>query len=147
MTTAVTGSLTSSISIGSQNGVACSGYTQIDDPSRNIANVASPGQCDNGPIFNVSGGAAWIRFVGSGGTELPMSSPGINHCGAFLSGWYNDTLPIIPNTPTNGTVCFETYADICGFSLDTTVVLCSPGNFYVFRLLPIPICNARYCTA
>ncbi len=137
--------LTSSISIGNQIGLPCSGYTTIDDPTRNATQVGSSSACDNGQPFNTTNGGAWIRFVGTGGTTIPLSSPGVDHCGAFLSSWYNDTLPITMNVTTNGTVCFETYADVCGYSVDVSVVYC-PGNYYVYFLPPVGICNARYCT-
>ena len=44
-------------------------------------------------VFNASNGGSWIRFVGSGGTIIPLTSPGMYHCGGYLSGWYNGTLP------------------------------------------------------
>jgi hypothetical protein len=139
------GLLTSSISIGSQTGSPCSGYTQINDPTRNFNYTASSSPCDDGPLFNTSDDGAWIRFVGSGGTTIPLSSPGLYHCGAFLSSWYNNTLPTTMNVTTNGTVCFETYAGLCGFSVDVSIVYC-PGNYYVYFLPPLNVCNARYCT-
>ncbi len=146
VTTISSGVLTSSVSIGSQTGPPCSSYTTINDPSRNYNRTGPSASCDNGPLFNTNSGGAWIRFVGSGGTIIAMSPPGIQQCGSFLPGWYNDTLPTPINPVINGTICFETNADECGVPTDTTVVYCS-GNFYVYFLPPVPICNGRYCTA
>ncbi len=75
---------------------------------------------------------------------MPVSSPGMNCCGAFLSGWYNDTLPTTANDITNGTVCFDTYSGSCMLTVDISVVFCS--TYYVFFLPPLNMCDARYCT-
>lgn len=75
---------------------------------------------------------------------MPVSSPGMNCCGAFLSGWYNDTLPTTANDITNGTVCFDTYSGSCMLTVDVSVVFCS--TYYVFFLPPLSVCDARYCT-
>ncbi|UJR15602.1 hypothetical protein I4U23_002538 [Adineta vaga] len=148
VTIASTGSLTSSISIGSQSGSACSTYTEINDPTRAYTYISSVSNCDNGPIFNATSGGAWIRFVGAGGNVLTQSPPGTSHCGAFIPIWYNASLPTSPNTITSGTVCGETYASTCGIVIDISVILCSSGSsYYVFLLPPLPICSARYCTA
>ncbi|CAF4129073.1 unnamed protein product [Rotaria sordida] len=144
-TTITSGSVTSSIRIGSQTGSGCSGYTEINDPTRSINNVGSYGSCDNGPIFNASNGGSWIRFVGTGGDRIPMSSAGLKHCGGYLSGWSNNTLPTTQDVVTNGTVCFETEAHECGFTVDVSIIYCSAG-YYVYFLPPISVCNARYCT-
>lgn len=137
---------TSSVSIGSQSGSACLGYTTINDPTRNSALAGSSSPCDDGQLFNSSSGGAWIRFVGTGGTTLASSPTDIGYCGAFLTGWYNATLPTTVGATVNGTVCIRTLADTCAFGLEVPVVFC-PGNFYVYFLTPLPVCNARYCTA
>ena len=143
--TAVTSAL-SSVSIGSQTGAPCSAYTTINDPTRSVTQVGSSGLCDDGPLFNTSNGGAWIRFVGTGGTIIPLSSVGMNHCGAFLSSWFNGTLPTAANVIQNGTVCFETSVNQCGWQFDMSVVFCF-GSYYVYFLPPVTMCSARYCTA
>ncbi|CAF2855766.1 unnamed protein product [Rotaria sp. Silwood2] len=85
--------LVSSTSIGSQSGSPCSSYTTINDPSRNVAQTSLYGFCDNGAPFNTSNGGSWIRFIGTGGTTIPLTSPGLNNCGAYIGGWFNGTLP------------------------------------------------------
>ncbi|CAF1083845.1 unnamed protein product [Adineta ricciae] len=139
-------SYTSSISIGNQIGLPCSGYTEINDPTRNSSNAANILRCDNGPLFNTTNGGSWIRFVGTGGTKLALSAPNINHCGAFLPIWYNNTLSIPANTVVNDIACVVNYVDTCSVVIDISVVLCSPGSYYVFFLPAIPFCSARYCT-
>lgn len=148
MSTPASNTVTSAIVIGSQSGLPCSSYTSINDPTRNVNQLGSYGTCDNGAIFNATNGVAWIRFEGTGGTELALSSPGINHCGAFIPAYFNGTLPTTVNSMVNDTICMETMADECGWYSDTSVILCPDTvNFYIFLLQPLPVCKARYCTA
>jgi hypothetical protein len=133
------------VSIGSQNGAPCLSYTTINDPSRSVTQTGSNGQCDNGPLFNVSGHGAWIRFVGSGGTIMAPSSPGRGHCGGYSTGWFNGTLPTTLGTMVNGSVCFATDGFDCLVNYKTSVIYCT-GSFYVYFLQPVLFCNSRYCT-
>ena len=135
----------STVSIGSQTGPPCSSYTTIDDPSRNVAPTGLAGPCDNSTIFNTINGGAWIRFIGSGGTMMPITGVSVNRCGGFLAGWYNGTVPTVPGAQNIGSVCFQTYSDACLLNMTISVVYC-PGTFYIYFLPPLPICNARYCT-
>ncbi|CAF1909467.1 unnamed protein product [Rotaria magnacalcarata] len=144
-TTITLGSVTSSVIIGSQTGPACSAYTQIDDPTRSIYNAATSTSCDNKAIFNATSDGSWIRFAGTGGTTIPLSSAGLNHCGGYLSGYFNDTLPTPASSIVNGTVCFDSSGIECAFSINVTAVYC-PSGFYVYLLPPVMVCNARYCT-
>ncbi|CAF3097008.1 unnamed protein product [Rotaria sp. Silwood2] len=139
-----TTTLVSSISIGNQSGPPCSSYTTINDPSRNVAQT-SYGFCDNGAPFNTNNGGSWIRFIGTGGTMIPLTPPGLNHCGGYVGGWFNDTLPTTVGTVVNGTVCFTMNENSCPFQISVFVINCS-GGFYVYFLPPTPVCNARYCT-
>lgn len=122
----------------------CLSHTVVNDPSRNVNTGGMGGACDDGPLFNTSIGGRWIRFVGNGGTMIPSNSPGMQHCSAFLAGWSNITLPSIIETLANGIGCFETLASICGYERDIKIVNC--GTFYVYFLVPLSFCNARYCT-
>ncbi|CAF0870857.1 unnamed protein product [Adineta ricciae] len=139
-------SYTSSISVGNQIGLPCSGYTEINDPTRSSSYTANILSCDNGPLFNTTNGGSWIRFVGSGGTTLALSPPDINRCGAYLPIWYNNTLSIPPNTVINDIACVLGYTDTCLAAIAISVVLCSSGNYYVFFLPPTSFCSSRYCT-
>ncbi|CAF4175516.1 unnamed protein product, partial [Rotaria sordida] len=87
---------------GTSGDPPCSSHTVINDPSRNIARSGIGGSCDNGPLFNTSIGGRWIRFIGTGGTIIPMASPAMDHCGAYLAGWSNGTLPSIIGTIVSG---------------------------------------------
>ena len=123
----------------------CSSHTVIDDPLRNVNQPGTGGTCDDGPLFNTSIGGRWIRFIGTGGTMIPLSSPGVNHCGAYLAAWFNGSLPSTIGTISPGNICVESQTVVmCGLVPNTTVVNC--GNFYVYFLQPFIMCNARYCT-
>ncbi|CAF3692424.1 unnamed protein product [Rotaria sp. Silwood1] len=139
-----TTTLVSSISIGNQSGPPCSSYTTIDDPSRNIAQSSLYALCDRGSPFNTSNGGSWIRFIGTGGTILPLTAPAQGRCGAYMVGWFNGTLPTTVNTAVNGTACFSMNSVPCPFSVFILVMNCS--GFYVYFLPPAPACNGRYCT-
>ncbi len=136
--------IVSSVSIGSQSGAPCTSYTTINDPTRNVAQTGLYGTCDRGSLFNASNGGSWIRFVGTGGTTIPLTSPGMNHCGGFLAGWYNGTLPTTVGTVVNGSICFEINLSSCDLSIPVSVINC--GGFYVYFLPSLNVCSARYCT-
>ncbi|CAF4806847.1 unnamed protein product, partial [Rotaria sp. Silwood2] len=89
---------------GASDDPPCLSYTVVNDPSRNIATCGAGGIYDNGSLFNKSIGGRWIRFVGTSGTIIPLTSPGANHCGAFRTGWFNGTLPSIVGTIVSGDV-------------------------------------------
>ncbi|CAF4571562.1 unnamed protein product [Rotaria sp. Silwood2] len=129
---------------GASSEPPCSSYTVVNDPSRNIATYGMGGSCDNGLLFNTSIDGRWIRFMGTGGTIIPLTSPEINHCGAYLAGWFNGTLPSIVGTIVSGDVCFNTYSITGAFVSSVSVVNC--GSFYVYFLPPVEVCNSRYCT-
>ncbi|CAF1224271.1 unnamed protein product [Rotaria sp. Silwood1] len=89
---------------GTSNDPPCSSYTVVNDPLRSIATSGIGGSCDNGPLFNTSIGGRWIRFIGTGGTTIPLTPPGIYHCGAFLAGWYNGTSSSIERRKWNSSI-------------------------------------------
>jgi hypothetical protein len=139
-----TTAIVSSVSIGSQNGAPCTSYTTINDPTRNIATTGVYATCDTGSLFNASNNGSWIRFVGTGGTTIPTTSPGMYHCGGFLSGWFNNTLPTTVGIVVNGFVCFDANFYSCPIAVPISVINC--GVFYAYLLPPVTVCNLRYCT-
>ncbi|CAF3692411.1 unnamed protein product [Rotaria sp. Silwood1] len=139
-----TTTLVSSISIGNQSGLPCSSYTTIDDPSRNVAQSSLFGSCDNGSPFNASNGGSWIRFIGTGGTIIPLAAPAQGHCGAYVGGWFNGTLPTTVSSVGNGTACFSMNTVPCFLASSVSIINC--GGFYVYFLPPVSVCNTRYCT-
>ncbi|UJR31063.1 hypothetical protein I4U23_018573 [Adineta vaga] len=138
-------SLTSIVIIGNQSGPPCLSYTSIDDPTRNVAYNGSFFDCDNGPIFNASNGGTWIRFMGRSGDILAQTPPGRRRCSAYLSIWFNSTLPTILGTTVNGTGCIDSDVGQCLIQTTIEVIYCV-GGFYIYFLKPVHFCSTRYCT-
>ena len=122
----------------------CTSYTVVNDPSRNVNTSGMGGACDIGSLFNTSIGGRWIRFMGTGGTMIPTTPPGHQHCGAFVTTWFNGTLPSTDEIIVNGSLCLNFIVLECGYQMPISVVKCV--DFYVYFLPPIIMCNARYCT-
>ncbi len=118
----------------------CYSYTTIDDPTRNI----------NQPMGNAadqtyfSSGPQWVRFVGSGGTEIPTSKVPLQRCGTSASGWYSGVMPTAPDTTTSGTVCFTWSSGDCVYNNQIQVTDC--GSYYVYYLSAPSTGGMRYCT-
>jgi len=123
--------MASTVIIGNQSGTPCSSYTTINDPTRNVAFMGGS-MCDDGSIFNSSDYHVWIR-------------PDTRHCDSYSTAWFNGTLSAVINTIFNGTICITFESFECRFTRNTSVIYC-PGGFYIYSLLPLPLCSARYCT-
>lgn len=108
--------------------------------------IGSSAGCDHTSIFNGTGYGSWIRFIGSGGLVMASSSPGANHCGGYMTGWFNATLPLITDTMVNGSICFSGDVTECYLFYDTSAIYCT-GNFYIYFLQPAPFFNLHYCTS
>jgi hypothetical protein len=122
---------------------ACSAYTTVDDPTRSVNAPGYALGCDNTAPFTNQSSPVWIRFVGTGGTTLPLTAPAMNLCGSAGTGWYDGTMPSSGAT-INGTACFTWYTSTCRFSQSISVANC--GSFYIYLLPPAPACMMRYCT-
>ena len=122
---------------------ACSSYQPINDATRNVNAAGYALACDNTGYFANDSNPTWIRFTGSGGTTLPLATPGMNVCGSQGTGWYAGTMPS-SGEMVNGTVCFTWTGSICRFSVSISVANC--GSFYIYLLPTVPACMMRYCT-
>jgi hypothetical protein len=123
---------------------ACSAYTTLNDPTRSVNAPGYALGCDNTSPFINRTFPVWIRFIGTGGTTLPLTTPGLNICGSQGTGWYYGAMPTSTGAIVNGTACFTWTTSVCGFSASISVANC--GSFYIYLLPPPPICMARYCT-
>jgi len=139
-------SLSSSSSSSGSGGwpSGCSAYTTLDDPTRNVYAAGYALGCDSTAPFTNRTNPVWIRFIGTGGTTLPLTTPGINLCGSVGTGWYDGSMPSSSGTIVNGTVCFTWYTSVCQYSQSISVANC--GSFYIYLLPPAPACMMRYCT-
>lgn len=109
------------------------------------------------------GGGRWYRLAGSGGDALPLTSPGINHCGTgrtgWLSGWAGEgdppasysgagRYPAAAEGVAEMTACFDhDYGGDypCAGHAAVGVVRCD--GFLLWRLADAPYCNSGYCMA
>ena len=110
------------------------------------------------------GGNRWYRFVGPAGDSLPLSPPGVDHCGASKAGWLSGwdrpgnpdsmykgggKLPATSDGVVEKTVCFvhgpPNANTWCDESSRVAVVRCA--GFYLWRLSYSGNCVAAYCTA
>jgi hypothetical protein len=85
----------------------------------------------------------WVRFNGTGGTQIATTSPGINACNTQATGWYASAMPSITAT-VMGTVCYAWTSSTCAFANSIFVTNCGP--YYVYGLISPPNCDMRYCT-
>ena len=134
----------STVSIGSQTGLPCSSYTTINDPTRSVTQNIVFGVCDQLEIFNATAHGSWIRFVGTGGTTIPLSAPIPPACGAYVVGWFNGTMPTTPGISMNATICFNYPKSDAITEMQIEVMNCN--GFFIYLLQPVTFCNGRYCT-
>ena len=116
----------------------CSSNTTFDSAGRN---VTSPYQslCDS------SLADEWYRLIGDAGSYLPEScpQPQSDVCGTSFPGWLNGIHPTTSEGVVTRQACFSSSTSCCAYS--TTIEIKNCGNFYVYKLAPVPACFSRYC--
>ncbi len=145
---AILGSNSTNSSSSSSTDVAtwtatCSSYTTLNDPTRSVFATGYALGCDNTAPFINRTTPIWSRFIGTGGTQLPLTTPGLNICGSVGTGWYSGVMPSSGQI-VNGTACFTWTYSVCQYSQSISVANC--GSFYIYLLPPAPACMMRYCT-
>ena len=60
-----------------------------------------------------------------------------------MPGWLNGSHPSVADGIARRKVCFQYEKECCQRSTVMDVRNC--GSFYVYKLRPPPVCNARYC--
>jgi hypothetical protein len=118
----------------------CTNATLISDGTRS-AGFQGSSYCDvAGPL----GTAGWYNFTGPGGMILANCVVASNLCGAQATGWYSGAFPSTAGTTVAGNVCFNWNGNSCNWFISIQVTNCN--GYYVFYLVPPPVCNLRYCT-
>ena len=97
--------------------------------------------CDSS-VFTAS--ITWVRFTGSGGTQIPTYTLSGLQCNTHAAGYYTGSMPSAGSI-VSGNVCFAYSGSAC-FSAAVTIQIANCGSFYVYGLAPVPGCNYRYCT-
>ena len=88
-------------------------------------------------------GPAWYRFTMPAGTHIPESSPGVNHCGTYATGWLSGVHPTSPGASTHAKFCFHAGSNDCSYSTQGKVTNC--GKYFVYYLENTTTCQNRYC--
>ncbi|XP_022787084.1 uncharacterized protein LOC111327217 isoform X1 [Stylophora pistillata] len=87
--------------------------------------------------------SGWYRFLGAAGTEMPTSCVGRYRCGTSVTGWLNGQHPSVADGIVYVQVCFHWSSSCCLWSTYIRVRNCS--GFYVYELVPLSICDSRFC--
>ena len=150
----------------SQNDCAASAYTKDNCYGTNYcftAGVDLPAQCndysslteaDRNTAFNDGNNGVeicdkngwqdtWYRFEGAAGSKMPTTAPSKYSCGTDAPGWLQTAHPNNTGENVGGKVCFHWGNDTCNWSSNVEVTNC--GDYFVYKLPPVPACELRYC--
>ncbi len=132
--------ITSAAVTASPTPAQCTNATLISDATRSPGFQGSS-YCDvSGPLAN----PGWFNFTGPGGMILANCVVASNLCGAQSTGWYSGVYPSIPGQTINSNACFNWNGNSCNWLTSIKITNCN--GYYVFYLVPPPVCNLRYCT-
>ena len=91
-------------------------------------------------------GPGWYRMmVKDGGSFIPETSPGPNHCGTNAVGWLRGTHPETTGVTVEVTYCFDWAGNSCLYHRTGKITHC--GDFFVYYLHDGPNGCYRYCAA
>ncbi|XP_065066550.1 uncharacterized protein LOC135692386 [Rhopilema esculentum] len=91
----------------------------------------------------------WYRFRGDAGHSMldycPNTFGNAYRCGSFYQGWISSgSRPTTTQGVVQRTVCFSRYGTCsCAHTKDIYIKNC--GNFFVYWLSGVHVCNSRYC--
>merc|ERR1711971_446026 len=88
-------------------------------------------------------GTNWYRFLSPAGTRIAEEAPGYKYCGTATTGWMQGSHPASLGETVTRTVCFQYGYDTCNWSTEIKVRNC--GQYFLYRLVNTPYCNAGYC--
>jgi hypothetical protein len=155
---------------------SCSGdHRDKGGPGGHWSGDAPLGSCSGTGLATGVGGNRWYRFVGEAGDALPLKPPGVDHCGASLSGWLSGwsgsdldpppprmykgagKYPVASDGVVERTACFNhgppNANTWCLLHSSVGVVRCDPDDssrepgFFLFRLSYSGSCGGGYCAA
>lgn len=117
--------------------VECFNYKFLNESDRAQSyNKSSPVLCD-------ATTQGWYRFSGGAGNKMPEYCVNKEHCGTQGPGWLNGSHPSAREGAVRRKVCFHWRNFCCLFETYVTVRNC--GEFFVYKLTPVHICDSRYC--
>ncbi|XP_041038059.1 uromodulin-like isoform X7 [Carcharodon carcharias] len=86
----------------------------------------------------------WYQFKSSGGLKIPDTLIPFGYCSTSSSGWLNGSHPTVGEGEVTRTVCFTSGENRCFWTREIKIKNCSSD--FVYKLKPVPSCNAAYCT-
>ncbi|XP_061167273.1 uncharacterized protein LOC133176126 [Saccostrea echinata] len=128
----MSGSLTIVIA---QDPCSASVYTELGDLAKRSPTYVQ----DAVPVCDRYIDKKWYR---AGFHQMTTSAPSLGFCGTLYPYWMNDSLPDSGQIK-NVKVCQVGFSSVC--SKDRTIRVKSCGNFYVYELTPLDLCNSAYC--
>jgi hypothetical protein len=129
----------------------CNDYKTIQDDTRYYRQVPGPLYCDNNPITQNPSPldlGKWHRFFNSAGSNFKIPTTPLKSYQAYTHapGWLEGLNPL--NGQSNSRTAYFAWANnsknFIGASIETRY--CANGDYYVYRLGSVPVCNLRYST-
>ena len=128
--------------------LGCNDYKILNEMERNHqVKTSGSSWCDQtGHSYTNSQwhGDDWYQFLPPAGTRIAEEAPGGKHCGTNWSGWMQGSHPTSLGETVTRTVCFQGTSSLtCYKSSEIKVRNC--GQYFLYRLVDTPICQAGYC--
>lgn len=121
----------------------CHSYSELNNPYRSIAHVATVGV--DTMICDVNIISGWYRFVNEVGGEMPEFKIDKYHCGTVAPIWMQPPHPSEADGIVDRTACVN-FNNMFGGCLSFTIKVKNCSSFYVYYLVPPPFgCNMAYC--
>ncbi|KXJ15394.1 Pancreatic secretory granule membrane major glycoprotein GP2 [Exaiptasia diaphana] len=119
--------------------LACEGYTNISDPTRNVNHVSSGTRKCDSDINEI----LWHRFVSPAGDRLPTTCPPHSRCQTDATGWLAEAPPTVAQGPITRKACFNWSRGGC-CSAHQIIMVRNCGSFYTYKFTNPGSCY-RYC--
>ncbi|KAL1281675.1 hypothetical protein QQF64_000478 [Cirrhinus molitorella] len=121
----------------------CFNYTVLDNQWRAINNTyASVRNCDQSVTWS-----GWYRLVINGwNAQIPDTCVAQYSCGTDIPLWIRGGHPTVEDGVVSREVCGIWY-HCCYYGFYPVKVKACPGNYYVYELVRLNVCNSAYCAA
>ena len=119
----------------------CFNYSTLSDADRKSTYDTPPsseGVCDNSLLER------WYRFEAAAGTKMPTKVVDDYHRNTAFPGWLKDAEPTVVEGEVNRKVRFTRRSDTCSHFKQIMMKNC--GFYFIYKLVPTPTCNSRYCS-
>ncbi len=120
----------------------CYNYTVLDNPWRAINNTyASVISCDQSVTWR-----GWYRlFINGLSAQIPDTCVAKYSCGTDIPLWIRGGHPTVEDGVVSQEVCGHWGSYCCYYGSYPIKVKACPGNYYVYELVGLTVCNSAYC--